>query len=55
MSAPITHVDFTDGTRRPVFEDARGQYVIGDDGEPVRGVWFVPPEADSPHVVEARP
>ena len=47
----VCYTLFTDGTRRPVFEDAVGQYVIGDDGEPIRGLWFIPPEADSPIVI----
>ena len=44
-----------DGQRRPVFEDTIGQYVIAADGEPLRGLWYVPPEADLPLVVEASP
>jgi hypothetical protein len=40
---PITSIDFTDGTRRPVYVDALGQYVL-DDGEQVYGVWFIPRE-----------
>ena len=43
---------FTDGSRRPVFEDTVGQYVIGDDGEPIRGLRYIPPEPDMPLVVE---
>jgi hypothetical protein len=41
---------------RPVFEDDTGQYVLDDDGEPVRGVWFIPrdPEPEPvPIVVRA--
>ena len=49
---PVCYTFFTDGIRRPVFEDAIGQYVIGDDGEPVRGPWYISPEADLPVVVE---
>ena len=44
---------FTDGIRRPVFEDAVGQYVIADEGESIRGLWFIPPEAAFPAIVEA--
>jgi hypothetical protein len=52
---PVCFTEFADGLMRPVFEDARGQYVIDDDGEPVYGIWFLAPEADSPLIVEARP
>jgi hypothetical protein len=35
---------FTDGQTRPVSLDAAGkQYVQGDDGEAVPGVWLYPP------------
>jgi hypothetical protein len=50
---PICFTEFTDGMMRPVFEDARGQYVI-DDGEPVYGLWYIPrEEADLPLIVGA--
>ena len=48
MAAPTMHsqsiatVQFNEGACRLVYEDALGQYVIGDDGEPLFGVWFVP-------------
>ena len=48
----VCYAFFTEGIRRPVFEDAIGQYVIGDEGEPIRGLWYIPPEADVPMVVE---
>jgi hypothetical protein len=36
---------FVDGSVRPVYEDANGrQFVIGDEGEKVRGEWLVPPD-----------
>jgi hypothetical protein len=35
---PVCFTAFTDGTRRPVYVDALGQYVIDDDGEPSRGI-----------------
>ena len=38
----VCYTFFTDGIRRPVFEDSLGQYVIGDDGEPIRGLWYTP-------------
>jgi hypothetical protein len=54
MPEPICFTEFTDGLQRPVFEDARGQYVIDDDGEPVRSLWYIPrEEADLPLIVEA--
>jgi hypothetical protein len=42
---------FTDGATRDVLADYDGQYVIGDDGEKVRGVWLLDEEADVPFVV----
>ena len=44
MMQPIATVLFNDGATRLVYEDAHGQYVIGDNGEPVLGVWYVPRE-----------
>jgi hypothetical protein len=53
---PICFTEFTDGLMRPVCEDARGQYVIDDEGEQVYGFWFIPrEEADLPLIVEAQP
>jgi hypothetical protein len=52
-AGPIAEIRFTDGSMRPVFEDAHGQYVL-DDGEPVYGVWVIPQEQyDAPVIVEA--
>ena len=47
-------LEFTDGIRRDVFEDAAGrQFVNGDDGQPLYGQWMIPrDEADSPLVVD---
>jgi hypothetical protein len=45
---------FTDGNDRDVFLDADGQYVLGDDGRKVRGVWLLTDQeeaADVPLVV----
>lgn len=45
---------FTDGTTRAIFEDADGrQYVRGDEGEPVYGVWL--PPSDEPIEVHSQP
>jgi hypothetical protein len=41
----IADIDSIDGVRRPVWEDSRGrQYVLDAEGEPVFGVYFIPPE-----------
>ena len=42
---------------RPIYEKPGGRrYVLDDDGEPVYGVWFIPPEeCDRPIIVESRP
>jgi hypothetical protein len=32
---------FVDGPRRPIYEDAHGQYVLNDDGERVYGLYFL--------------
>jgi hypothetical protein len=53
MPEPVAYIEFTDGLRRPVFEEPDGrQYVLDDDGEPVYGVWFIPrEECDLPVIV----
>jgi hypothetical protein len=50
----VAYVEFADGQRRPVYQDATGrQYVVDDDGEPIRGVWYIPrDECDVPIVVD---
>jgi len=44
MNDPIiAYMNFTDGTRRPVFVQLDGrQYVVDDNGVPVHGVWCIP-------------
>ena len=55
MTEPIAYLWFTDGEKRPVFEDAAGQYVFDGEEEKVRGVWFIPAdECDVPVVVDGR-
>jgi hypothetical protein len=52
----IARVRFVDGAERSVFEDLDGrQYVLDDDGEPIRGVWYIPRDGgtDLPVIVEA--
>ena len=52
----IARRSFTDGSTRDVFADADGQFVLGDDGEKVRGVWLLTDQdegADVPAVVYA--
>jgi hypothetical protein len=46
MKAPkqIGYRDFVDDTRRAVFEDDVGQFVLDDDGKRLYGVWLVPKE-----------
>ena len=41
---PIAYTHFCYGTTRPVFEDARGQFVIDYDGNRVDCAWFIPAE-----------
>lgn len=56
--AVIGHRLFADGAERDVFRGDDGQqYVIGPDGEQVRGVWLLTPELmeDAPIIVQARP
>ena len=38
----IGYRQFVDGTRRPDYLDAKGQYVLDDDGERVYGVRLIP-------------
>jgi hypothetical protein len=53
VDEPVAHVEFTEGALRPVFESTDGgQYVIGDDGERVYGVWYIlREEFDAPAIV----
>jgi hypothetical protein len=41
--------DFADGTCRPIFEDARGQFIVDVDGERIDGIFLL---ADEPVIVE---
>jgi hypothetical protein len=53
----IARVRFVDGAERPVFDGLDGrQYVLDDEGEPVHGVWYIPPDGrtDLPVIVETR-
>jgi hypothetical protein len=45
---------FVDGTRRPIYEDAHGQYVLDDDRERVYGVYLIAEDdgCDPPVIVE---
>lgn len=48
----IGDLEFVDGQTRPVFlDDDDRQYVLGDDGEPVYGVWI---SLDEPIFVSAQ-
>jgi hypothetical protein len=57
MNGPIIdYRRFVDGTTRAIFEDVAGrQYVLGNDGELVYGVWQFDPEnaPDIPVIVDA--
>ena len=46
--------EFVEGIRRPIYEDAQGQYVLDDNGERVSGVYLIPEEerCDLPVIVE---
>jgi hypothetical protein len=46
---------FSNGSFRTVFEDARGQYVIDDSGHRVHGSWIVEDKEfrDPPLIVES--
>ena len=41
---PAAHVQFAGGPMRPVFEVDGRQFVLGDDGVPIYGVWYIPPD-----------
>jgi hypothetical protein len=44
MDEHVADVEFTDGVWRPVYQQPDGrQYVIDASGEPVYGVWYIPP------------
>jgi hypothetical protein len=50
----IGYQHFVDGTRRPIYLDAKGPYVLDDEAERVYGVYLIPEEecCDSPVIVE---
>jgi hypothetical protein len=50
----IGHRDFVDDARRPIYEDAQGQYVVNDEGERVYGFYLLPEEecCDPPVIVD---
>ena len=37
----IGYREFVDGTRRPIYLDAQGPYVLADDGERTYGVYLI--------------
>jgi hypothetical protein len=43
----IGYRDFVDDTRRAVFQDENGQFVLDDDKRRLYGVWLLP---DAPEV-----
>ena len=40
----VAYVLFTDGAKRPVYQEASGRQYVFDEGEKVYGVWYLPPE-----------
>jgi hypothetical protein len=54
---PIGQREFVDGTTRPIYQDAEGQYVLDDDGKRVYGFWLMPElgSYELPLVVDAGP
>ena len=40
----LAYTEFIDGKMRPVFEDARGQFVLDDNGDRIDGAWHIPRE-----------
>ena len=41
----VAYTAFLGGPMRPVYEQWNGrQYVMDDEGEPVYGLWFIPPD-----------
>jgi hypothetical protein len=51
MPEPVAYVWFTDAVKQAVYEDDRGEYVIAEDGEEVRGIWFMPREEANSRIV----
>jgi hypothetical protein len=55
MDDHIADVECTDGVWRAVYQDPRGrQYVLEASGEPVFGVWYIPPDEPPPCVIVDR-
>ena len=45
MTDPIVaYVFFTDGAKRPVYQEPSGRQYVFDEDEKVYGVWYLPPE-----------
>jgi hypothetical protein len=51
----LAQLDAQTASAGRIFEDAISQYVLLDGGEVVRGVWYIPPDAGLPLIVDARP
>jgi hypothetical protein len=55
MDDHVADVEFNDAVRRAVYQDSQGrQYVIDASGEPVYGVWYIPPDEPLPCVIVDR-
>ena len=51
----VANIECADGKCRPVFQMPSGrQFVLGDDGKRVFGVWYIPQDdlADEPVIVD---
>jgi hypothetical protein len=50
----IGHRLFVDGTRRPIYENAHGQYALDDGGQRVYGLYLISEDegCDAPLIVE---
>jgi hypothetical protein len=51
----IGYREFVDGTRRPIYLDAKGQYVLDDEAARVYGLYLIPETecCDLPVIVES--
>jgi hypothetical protein len=57
MDQAIGYRLFVDGTRRPIYADDLGQYVLDNEGQRVYGVYLLQEEegCDVPVIVEGSP
>jgi hypothetical protein len=55
MDRHVANTLFNDGAWREVYETPEGRQYVDVNGEPVYGLWFIPPDELEPDVIVGRP